>query len=127
MAERSKVQELFARQEAERAEFVRSQIRRLNEAGFGWKLPKDFRRETGYEGKGLITDAHGYYFEVLSPDEGLICVPRDMPNRPVSLLGGGMTGSGIGHLESLERAVNAALAQVSSRKSPLKRLIPRLN
>jgi len=119
-AERSEVEELFERQEEERAEFVRGQIKKLVDAGYDWKLPRDFREDSGYEGKGLLIQRNycgqSYIHKVLSPDEGLIYVQRDMPNRPVALIGGGMTGSGISDLESLERAVNEALESLQNKK-----------
>ena len=118
--ERSEVDILFEKQKAQRAEFVRSQIRKLNAARYDWKLPKDFKAKTGYQGQGLITANHHHYYEVLSPREGLIYVYQDTPRiEHVLLLGSGITGSGITHLESLERTVNETLAQLSSCKSPL--------
>jgi hypothetical protein len=125
MTERSSVEELFANQEAERQEFVREQVDRLNEVGFDWNLPKGFEKETGYGGKGLITINYSYYFEVLTPEEGLIRVQRGMPNRPVLLLGGGMTGSGIVHLQHLEDKVDEVITQRTEQRpsSPLRRLL----
>ena len=129
MTERRGVEELFERQEAERQEFVRGQINRLNAANFDWKLPVDFKKKTGYKGKGLVTHEFDYYYEVLSPNEGLIYVQWEIPILPVSLLGGGMTDSGISSLQSLERKVDETIAQLSERKSPnpLRRLIPGLS
>lgn len=128
MQERTAAMALFERQDEERQEFVQRQINLLNEAGYDWKLPKDFEKETGYGGKGLITRKWVYNFEVLTPDDGLIYVQKGMANRPISLLGGGMTGSGAGHLNDLERTVDQKIHQLSEPKSPnlLTRLIPRL-
>ena len=115
-AERSEVEELFERQEEERAEFVRGQIKKLVDAGYDWKLPARFRESTGYKGKGLLIEK-GYSWQdqyrhmVLSPVEGLIYVQKDFSNQPVSLIGGGMTGSGISDLKSLERTVTQVLAR----------------
>lgn len=129
MNERSGVEELFERQEAERQEFVQGQINRLNGANFDWKLPDDFKKEFGYQGKGLITRPSSGGYEVLNPDEGLIYVGKNNPPRKFALIGGGMTGSGISHLQALERKVDETIAQLLEPKFPtsLRRLIPGLN
>jgi len=129
MTERSGVEELFERQEAERQEFVQEQINRLNKANFNWKLPEDFKKEFGYQGKGLITMPSSGGYEVLNPDEGLIYVGKNNSPSAIALIGGGMTGSGISHLEALEEKVDETLAQLSEPKfpNPLRRLIPGLS
>ncbi len=120
MTERSEVEKLFERQKQERAEFVRGQIKRLEDAGYDWRLPAVFREQTGYGSKGLLIERyvpgqeHSNHL-VLSQDEGLIRVKREMDRtitRPVPLLGGGMTGSGISDLELLEQRVNEVLASL---------------
>ncbi len=124
--ERSEVEKLFAKQEEERAEFVRGFIKRLNDAGFEWRLPEGFREQTGYGSKGLLIEEHvpwqeRHYHLVLSQDEGLIRVKREMDRtiiRPVALTGGGMTGSGIVDLELLEMSVNETLTSLQAAEVP---------
>ena len=115
--ERSEVQKLFEKQEVERAKLVRRFIKELNDAGFDWNLPDGFSDISGYEGKGLLVD-NGWGvpwsrwsgdYHVLSPDKGYVSGSKYVGYSPVSLLGGGMTGSGETDLNALERTVNVVL------------------
>lgn len=76
------VDQLFKKQEEERAAWVRSQIKRLNEAGFDWYLTMDFKVKHAYTGGiGLpIVEATreelslGGLSTILHPQRGLLLV-----------------------------------------------------